>query len=91
MKTSREGDGAFLWEHRAVAEQLVFVGRDDNVGVLDDALKVRVHLFTAELQFEERTIQLVDRHHRSNTFSQSLQNEEVYFKIPQKKLKRNFT
>jgi hypothetical protein len=60
VETRAESDGALVWVDLDITESLVIVGGNDDVDRLDDTREVLVQILLLELEFEERTIDLVD-------------------------------
>ena len=54
-----------------------FVGRDDDVGVLDDTLEVLVHGLAIDLEFENTAVDFVNHHNRLDLLRQGLSEDSL--------------
>ena len=53
------------------------IGGDDNVGVLDDALELLVHVLTLDLELEDTSVDLVDEENRLDFLTESLSEHSL--------------
>jgi hypothetical protein len=72
VKTSRERDGSLLRVDLEVTHDVIVIGGDDDVSVLNDTLVVLVLLLRVELEFQKGAIKLVDGHDRDDSLGKSL-------------------
>ena len=77
VETGAKSNSALVWEDRHITKGLIVVGGDNDVHGLDDTGEVLEQIFFRELEFEERTIDLVDDDNRFDTLTECLSEHSL--------------
>lgn len=72
VKTGTESNGTLVGVDLNITKRLVEVGRDDDVDGLDDTGEILEQVLLGQLQFEQRTVDLVDDNDRLDALTESL-------------------